>query len=140
MLGDDRADGGGRARARPASSTSTCATRQDHQALAKASTGSRSAATAAGWSSSDHGKLRVVPARARKAEKDDPEIVSVDLDRVRVEVDPPAEWRQMYDEAWRLMRDHFWRADMGGRRLASGRATATGRCSTGSAPTTTSST
>jgi tricorn protease len=31
-----------------------------------------------------------------------------------VMVEPPAEWRQMYDEAWRLMRDNFWRADMAG--------------------------
>ena len=38
----------------------------------------------------------------------------VDLDRLRVEVDPPVEWRQMLDETWRLMRDHFWREDMGG--------------------------
>ena len=29
-------------------------------------------------------------------------------------VEPPAEWTQMYDETWRLMRDNFWRADMGG--------------------------
>jgi tricorn protease len=42
------------------------------------------------------------------------EAVSVDLDRIRVTVEPPAEWRQMYREAWRLMRDNFWRADMGG--------------------------
>jgi len=61
----------------------------------------------------DKAALRVIPA-GRKAEKDDPEIVKVDLDRVRVEVDPRAEWRQMYDEAWRLMRDHYWRADMKG--------------------------
>jgi tricorn protease len=40
--------------------------------------------------------------------------VGVDLDRIRVTVEPPAEWRQMYHEAWRLMRDNFWRADMGG--------------------------
>jgi tricorn protease len=40
--------------------------------------------------------------------------VSVDLDRIRVTVDPPAEWTQMYHETWRLMRDNFWRADMGG--------------------------
>ena len=46
--------------------------------------------------------------------KDEDETVSVDLDRIRVTVDPAAEWRQMYDEAWRLMRDNFWRADMGG--------------------------
>jgi tricorn protease len=42
------------------------------------------------------------------------EAVSVDLDRIRVTVEPPAEWRQMYHEAWRLMRDNFWRADMAG--------------------------
>ena len=40
--------------------------------------------------------------------------VSVDLDRIRVTVEPPAEWTQMYHETWRLMRDNFWRADMGG--------------------------
>jgi tricorn protease len=42
------------------------------------------------------------------------EVVSVDLDRIRVTVEPPAEWTQMYHEAWRLMRDNFWRADMAG--------------------------
>jgi tricorn protease len=40
--------------------------------------------------------------------------VSVDLDRIRVTVEPLAEWRQMYHEAWRLMRDNYWRADMAG--------------------------
>ncbi|MGB6457462.1 MAG: PDZ domain-containing protein [Streptosporangiaceae bacterium] len=44
----------------------------------------------------------------------DGEAVSVDLDRIRVTVEPSAEWRQMYHETWRLMRDNFWRADMGG--------------------------
>ena len=44
----------------------------------------------------------------------DGEVVSVDLDRIRVTVEPPAEWTQMYHEAWRLMRDNFWRADMAG--------------------------
>jgi tricorn protease len=42
------------------------------------------------------------------------EIASVDLDRIRVTVEPPAEWAQMYHETWRLMRDNFWRADMAG--------------------------
>ncbi|MCX6464391.1 MAG: S41 family peptidase [Pseudonocardiales bacterium] len=37
----------------------------------------------------------------------------VDLSRVATTVDPTAEWRQMFDEAARLMRDHFWIADMG---------------------------
>ena len=46
--------------------------------------------------------------------KDDEDAIKVNLDRVRVTVDPVSEWRQMYAEAWRLMRENFWRADMGG--------------------------
>ena len=42
------------------------------------------------------------------------ENITVDLDRIRVTVDPVAEWRQMYAECWRLMRDNFWREDMAG--------------------------
>ncbi|SFC88758.1 S41 family peptidase [Streptomyces aidingensis] len=38
----------------------------------------------------------------------------VDLDRVRVEVRPEAEWRQMFREAWRLQRENFWDAGMSG--------------------------
>jgi tricorn protease len=50
----------------------------------------------------------------KQADEPDGKPVSVDLDRIRVVVEPPAEWTQMYHEAWRLMRDNFWRADMGG--------------------------
>jgi len=38
----------------------------------------------------------------------------IDLNRIRVSVDPRAEWRQMLREVWRLQRDHFWVADMSG--------------------------
>lgn len=38
----------------------------------------------------------------------------VDLGRLSVSVEPRAEWGQMLREAWRLMRDHFWREDMSG--------------------------
>ncbi len=38
----------------------------------------------------------------------------LDLSRIRVSVNPPAEWKQMYDEAWRLQRDQFWSEDMSG--------------------------
>lgn len=38
----------------------------------------------------------------------------IDLERVRLEVNPAGEWRQMLGEAWRLQRDHFWTEDMGG--------------------------
>ncbi|MEV4454733.1 PDZ domain-containing protein [Microbispora sp. NPDC049633] len=49
-----------------------------------------------------------------RATGEDDEVVTIDLDRVVVTVDPVAEWRQAYDEAGRLMRDHYWRADMNG--------------------------
>ena len=38
----------------------------------------------------------------------------IDLDRVRVSVAPDAEWRQMFQEAWRLQREHFWVEDLSG--------------------------
>ncbi|MBA3339825.1 MAG: PDZ domain-containing protein [Geodermatophilaceae bacterium] len=61
----------------------------------------------------DKDAVLVLPAD-REVKDDDPERVSVDLDRLRHEVNRPAEWHQMYDEAARLMRDHYWRADMNG--------------------------
>lgn len=36
----------------------------------------------------------------------------IDLHRVKVSVDPQSEWEQMFREAWRLQRDHFWSEDM----------------------------
>ncbi|RAJ42614.1 tricorn protease [Kitasatospora sp. SolWspMP-SS2h] len=59
----------------------------------------------------EDGALRIVPADQKAAEDEETE---VDLDRVRVTVDPAAEWRQMFDENGRLMRDNFWRADLSG--------------------------
>ncbi|GAP37860.1 S41 family peptidase [Piscinibacter sakaiensis] len=38
----------------------------------------------------------------------------IDLARVRVAVQPRAEWRQMLREVWRLQRDQFWAADLSG--------------------------
>lgn len=38
----------------------------------------------------------------------------VDLTRIRVEVNPPFEWQQMFTEAWRLQQDYFWHQDMTG--------------------------
>lgn len=40
--------------------------------------------------------------------------IPVDLGRLRRDIDPAAEWRQMFDENARLMRDHFWRDDFDG--------------------------
>ncbi|MCG5218030.1 S41 family peptidase [Streptosporangium sp. KLBMP 9127] len=42
------------------------------------------------------------------------DLVCIDVESVSVTVDPVASWRQAYAEAGRLMRDHFWRADMNG--------------------------
>ena len=36
----------------------------------------------------------------------------ISLRRIRVSVLPIAEWRQMFREAWRLQRDHFWTPNM----------------------------
>ncbi len=44
----------------------------------------------------------------------------IDLDRIRVSVEPRREWRQMLREVWRLQRDQFWVARHVGHRLGSG--------------------
>ncbi len=62
-------------------------------------------------------RLRVVKAGEKPPEGDDGagrRSGWLDLDRVRVSVDPGSEWGQMFKEAWRLQRDHFWTEDMSG--------------------------
>ena len=46
----------------------------------------------------DDGRMRVVPTAHKVGDDDSDDAVKVDLGRVRVSVDPRAEWRQMYDE------------------------------------------
>ncbi|MEH0423312.1 S41 family peptidase [Streptomyces sp. B21-083] len=61
------------------------------------------------------GKLKVVPSDRRASNDDESDTnITVDLSRVRQSVDPVVEWRQMYAENGRIMRDNFWRADMNG--------------------------
>ncbi|MEV6736477.1 S41 family peptidase [Streptomyces sp. NPDC051104] len=61
------------------------------------------------------GKLKVVPSDRRAPNDDDSDAnITVDLSRIRQTVDPAAEWRQMFDETGRIMRDNFWRPDLGG--------------------------
>lgn len=64
------------------------------------------------------GKVRVVPVgwKDDKSGKDQPsrETGWIDLGRFRIEVRPTEEWRQMFSEAWRMQRDHFWSEDMSG--------------------------
>ena len=38
----------------------------------------------------------------------------IDLERVKVSVEPASEWRQMFREAWRLQREQFWTEDLSG--------------------------
>ncbi|MFP4073169.1 MAG: S41 family peptidase, partial [Actinomycetota bacterium] len=54
------------------------------------------------------------PADRKPEKEDDPAVVKIDLSRLRFEVEPRAEWEQMFNENARLMRDHFWREDMDG--------------------------
>ena len=62
-------------------------------------------------------RLRVIKAGEKPPDNDDGANRRsgwLDLDRVRVSVDPGSEWMQMFKEAWRLQRDHFWAEDMSG--------------------------
>ena len=62
----------------------------------------------------DGSALRVLPTDRPAKDAGEDGMVEVDLDRVRVTVDPVAMWHQMFDENGRLMRDHFWVADFAG--------------------------
>jgi len=61
---------------------------------------------------SGHG-LSTQSATSRPGDED-PGAFDIDLARVRYEVDPRVQWRQMFDENARIMRDHYWRPDMNG--------------------------
>ena len=59
-------------------------------------------------------RVRVISAAEKAPSDSGPARKSgwIDLSRVKVSVDPQSEWEQMYREAWRLQRDHFWTEDM----------------------------
>ncbi|MGW5653188.1 S41 family peptidase [Streptomyces humi] len=59
----------------------------------------------------DEGELRAVPSTESG---DGDTTVWIDLRRILHQVDPPAEWRQAYAEAGRLIRDYFWDPGMCG--------------------------
>ncbi|WP_030341591.1 S41 family peptidase [Streptomyces sp. NRRL S-1022] len=59
----------------------------------------------------DEGELRAVPS-AEIGDADS--TVWIDVRRILHEADPPAEWRQAYDEAGRLIRAYFWDPGMCG--------------------------
>jgi tricorn protease len=58
--------------------------------------------------------LRADRSGSAAPEKGDADEFEIDTRRIVVTVDPTAEWRQMFDEVGRLMRDHFWVDDMAG--------------------------
>ncbi|GAB3172995.1 S41 family peptidase [Myceligenerans halotolerans] len=59
--------------------------------------------------------LTTQPATAKPGDEPGPGgSTEIDLSRMRYEVDPRAQWRQMFEENARIMRDHYWRADMNG--------------------------
>lgn len=62
-------------------------------------------------------RLRVL--KASEKPKDNSERASresgwLDLERIKVSVQPATEWRQMFAEAWRLQQEYFWTEDMSG--------------------------
>jgi tricorn protease len=63
-------------------------------------------------------RLRVLKAGEKPPEKkeDKPGRESgwIDLGRVKVSIQPEAEWKQMFQEAWRLQREQFWTEDLSG--------------------------
>lgn len=64
-------------------------------------------------------RLRVLkagekPPKAENSERPSRETGWIDLNRVKVSVQPAAEWKQMFNEAWRLQRECFWTEDMSG--------------------------
>lgn len=59
------------------------------------------------------GAVTAVPTSG-PADPESTERVSVELNRIRVLLNPPSVWRQAFEDAWRLQRDFFWAEDMGG--------------------------
>jgi tricorn protease len=63
-------------------------------------------------------RLRVLKAGEKppdkKEDKPGRESGWIDLGRVKVSIQSAAEWRQMFQEAWRLQREQFWTEDLSG--------------------------
>lgn len=64
------------------------------------------------------GRLRVLDASKNPAKNDvtgfNKKSGWIDLSRLKAVIHPLSEWRQMYREAWRLMRDEYYAEDMSG--------------------------
>lgn len=58
-------------------------------------------------------RVRMVAADA-KVDEDSGKSITIDLLRIRVQLEPLQVWAQAFDEAWRLQRDFYWAPDMAG--------------------------
>ncbi len=67
-----------------------------------------------GGSGADAAPPRFLIAEAASKLPEDLERIRIDLDDWTLRIDPPAEWRQMFADAWRLHRDHFYDPAMRG--------------------------
>jgi tricorn protease len=54
------------------------------------------------------------PGKTDSGDRPNRETGWLDLNRIKVSVQPSEEWKQMFAEAWRLQRDYFWAEDMSG--------------------------
>ena len=105
-------------RSRAARSSRTTSRRRSRSAWSTASPTSGSAATARrcctgraiGCACSRPAKRRPT----RRTTSPGRESGWIDLGRVKVSIQPAAEWRQMFQEAWRLQREQFWTEDLSG--------------------------
>jgi tricorn protease len=64
-------------------------------------------------------RLRVLKAGEKAPERKDSDKPGresgwIDLNRVKISIQPAAEFRQMFQEAWRLQREQFWTEDLSG--------------------------
>ena len=67
-------------------------------------------------------RLRAIPAEKKCERNGEPQSDAtpsresgwIDLNRIRLSVEPTREWQQMLREVWRLQRDQFWVPDMSG--------------------------
>lgn len=59
-------------------------------------------------------ELRVVSSEAKPTDGEEYNKKDgwIDLSRVKLQINPREEWKQIYQEAWILQREHFWTADM----------------------------
>ena len=65
----------------------------------------------------EEGRLRLIDIEKRPdLQSRDPGRKSgvLDMTRVKVYVEPEKEWRQMFREAWLLMKENYWRGDLNG--------------------------